>query len=65
MPYKTKTSDKNIVENIRFRWPELASSFTDLQLAHLYSEFSISEDFGNNDEKFHEWLFAGPLADDF
>ena len=65
MAYRMKESDKNIVGNIRQRWSNLSTNFTDFQLAHLYSEFSQSEDFGNNDEKFHEWLEMGPLPEDF
>lgn len=59
--YKWRFGDENIVANLRRRWPAQAEGFTDLQLAHLYSEFSLSEDCGENDEKFPEWLAEGPL----
>ncbi len=63
MSYRWRDGDQNIVKNIRERWAKECTWFTDLQLAHLYSEFSLSEDHGNNDEKLPEWLADGPLED--
>jgi hypothetical protein len=61
MTYQWRDGDQNVVSNIRERWPNLSSRFTDIKLAELYSEFSLSTDHGNNDEKFPEWLKGGPL----
>lgn len=61
MPYKWRDGDQNVINNIRERWPKETAAFTDIQLAELYREFSLSEDHGNNDEKLPEWLRDGPL----
>ncbi len=46
---------KYALPNIRRRWPEL-DKYSDNEVAELYENFSLSEDFGNNDEKFPEWF---------
>lgn len=56
MTYKWRLTDANIVFNLRSRWPKNLKRFTDLELASEYSDFGQSEYFGNNDEKFLEWL---------
>lgn len=48
--------DQQSVSNIRGRWPDLAKKYTDEQLAKLYYEFSMSEEHGDNDAKFPDWL---------
>lgn len=45
-----------IVPNLRHRWPKELSVFSDTAIAMAYEDFSISDDFGNNDEKFPEWF---------
>lgn len=47
---------KYAVPNLRYRWPEELRPYSDNQVAALYEQFSFSEDFGNNDEKFPEWF---------
>lgn len=44
-----------ILPNLRHRWPEL-KSVDDNELAERYEHFSMSDDFGDNDEKFPEWF---------
>lgn len=51
-----KPGDKNIIDNLRYRWPELCKPYTDEQLMIIYDDFSLSEDHGNNDENFPKWL---------
>jgi hypothetical protein len=63
MTYRWRDGDQNVVSNIRERWPDLTADWTDIQLAALYSDFSLSEDQGNNDEKFPEGLEGGPPND--
>jgi hypothetical protein len=46
---------KYILPNLRHRWPEL-KTWDDDKLAELYEHFSMSDDFGNNDEKFPVWF---------
>ena len=49
-------ADENLVYNLRYRWRELCKPFTDKELVDLYNLFSISDEFGNNDERFEVWL---------
>lgn len=49
------STDRNIIDNLRFRWPELRD-VSARELLRVYRDFSISEDFGNNDEKFPSWF---------
>lgn len=60
MSYQWKDGDQYVVQKIRQRWPKLCIPFMDKQLAELYDNFSMSEDYGNNDEKFPQWLEGGP-----
>lgn len=46
----------NLVANLRYRWPHLCERYTNAELLSLYDDFAVSVDFGNNDEKFPEWL---------
>lgn len=54
--------DKNIIINLRFRWPELVKDISDLDLIQLYDDFAICVDendepwHGNNDERWPEFL---------
>lgn len=52
---------KYAVPNLRHKWKEELSPYTDNQVATVYENFSLSDDFGNNDEKFPEWF--GMLKD--
>jgi hypothetical protein len=52
-----RTSTINyIVPNLRNRWPEELKPYTDNQIASVYENFSLSDEYGNNDEKFPEWF---------
>lgn len=50
-----KNTIKYVLPNLRGRWPAL-KEIEDDQLAQLYEEFSSSDEFGNNDEKFPLWV---------
>lgn len=53
---KREGTIKYIVPNLRHRWPGELAPYTNNQVAGLYEDFSLSEDFGNNDEKFPLWF---------
>jgi hypothetical protein len=46
---------KYVLPNLLSRWPEL-SKYPPDAVAELYEDFSMSDDYGNNDEKFPEWF---------
>jgi hypothetical protein len=48
--------NENTIKNLRFRWKEELSKYSDKVVAALYEDFSMSEDYGNNDEKFPLWF---------
>lgn len=50
-----KNTIKYILPNLRQRWPKLKEA-DDNALAELYEDFSQSYEFGNNDEKFPDWV---------
>lgn len=45
-----------IVPNLRARWKKELEPYSDDKVAALYENFSLSADFGDNDEKFPEWF---------
>jgi len=45
-----------IVPNLRSRWAKELEPYTDNAIAELYENFSMSDEYGNNDEKFPEWF---------
>lgn len=47
---------KYAVPNLRFSWKEELAPYTDNQVAACYEDFSLSDDFGNNDELFPTWF---------
>jgi hypothetical protein len=51
-----KEFELNIVRNLRHRWPDELTPFSDRAILDLYTDFAQSEDYGNNDEKFPEWF---------
>ena len=51
-----KPWEEQVVRNLRAHFSERTSKFTDEELLAVYREFQLSEDFGNNDAKFGEWL---------
>lgn len=52
----SRIADDNLVYNLRFRWPVELDGFSDAELVNHYDEFALSDWFGNNDERFLEWL---------
>lgn len=48
--------EKNTISNLRFRWKKELEPYSDFAVIEVYEEFSMSVDFGNNDEKFPEWF---------
>jgi len=53
---KRQITIKSIVPNLRNRWKDELEPFTDNAIASLYEDFSMSDDHGNNDEKFPTWF---------
>jgi len=51
---------KGVVYNVRHRWPDDTKQYSDLAIACMYDDFSFSDDFGNNDEKFPSWFAKLP-----
>lgn len=51
-----ETTLKYVLHNLRYRWVKELERYSDEQVASAYEEFSMSEDYGNNDEKFLEWI---------
>jgi len=49
-------ADQNIVNNLRFRWREQLTPYSDEMLAEEYEAFGQSDMHGNNDARFLEWL---------
>jgi len=52
----SKTADESLVHNLRHRWPTELAEYSDQKLVNEYDEFALSDDFGNNDEKFLDWI---------
>lgn len=52
----SRREDETIVKNLRFRWPNELSAFTDQTLVNEYDDFAYSEMFGDNDALFLEWM---------
>lgn len=53
---KITTSIRCIVPNLRHKWPNELKNYSDKAIALCYDDFSYSDDFGNNDEKFPQWF---------
>lgn len=47
---------KCIIPNLRHRWPKELEAYSDDTVAGLYETFSLSDEYGNNDEKFPLWF---------
>lgn len=56
MNKRTANTIRLIVPNLRHRWPKELDKFSDTAIAKAYEDYSLSEDCGNNDEKFPEWF---------
>lgn len=57
----TKLANENLVRNLRLRWTQELSCYLDGELIRMYDDFAISEDYGNNDEKFLEFIKDWPF----
>lgn len=53
---RRKNTIKYVVPNLRQRWHKELELFTDNAIAAAYEDFSLSDDFGDNDVKFPEWF---------
>lgn len=53
---------KYAVPNLRFRWKKELAPYSDNDVAALYESFYLSDDAGNNDEKFPEWIPMLPIS---
>jgi len=47
---------KYAVPNLRHRWSKELEPYSDNAVAELYETFSMSDEFGDNDEKFPLWF---------
>lgn len=47
---------KYVVPNLRQRWQSELELFTANQIAALYEDFSLSDEYGDNDEKLPSWF---------
>ena len=52
----SRTEDDAIAYNLRFRWKKELEEVSDQKLVNAYDEFAMSDMFGDNDERFLEWL---------
>ena len=52
----SRSAYQNLTYNLRYRWKEELAPYDDCTLYFLYNDFALSEDFGNNDEKFPNWF---------
>lgn len=57
---RRESTIKNIVPNLRRRWPDELASFSDNQVAACYEDFSLSDDAGNNDERYFDVIGEYP-----
>ena len=66
MAIRSPSADAAVVANLRHRWPEELKNFSDQQIADVYHDFSVSDDYGDNDAKFPLWFdFFKAEADGF
>jgi hypothetical protein len=56
MDQRTAGTIKHIVPNLRHRWPDELKRFSDTAIALVYQDFSLSDEFGENDKRFPEWF---------
>ena len=52
---KLTSGDKQVVQNLRFKFKERAEQYSDEQLAQAWRNFSISEDFPD-EERVFDWI---------
>lgn len=53
---RRESTIKYVVPNLRHRWPLELKPYSDKAIAAAYEDFSLSDDFGDNDVKFPEWF---------
>lgn len=51
---------RNLIYNLRFRWPKELEPYSDKAIVAMYLDFSTSEDCGDNDAKLPEWFSELP-----
>lgn len=56
MVTKREGTIKYCVPNLRNKWPGELRPYSDNQIAALYEDFSLSDEFGNNDINFPKWF---------
>lgn len=54
----SRTEDNAIVYNLRFAYKERLKPYSDQQILNTYDLFATSEDFGDDDLWFNNWLTA-------
>jgi len=52
----SRIEDAAIVSNLRFRWPQELAEFNDVALINAYDDFVYSDMWGDNDERFLDWI---------
>lgn len=54
-PEQRRFRDEQLLRNLRYTFPGLGN-ITDSKLIEIYNDFAISEYYGNNDERFLEFI---------
>lgn len=52
----SRTEDNAIAYNMRFKHPTELAKYSDVEIVNLYDDWFWDERFGNNDERFLEFL---------
>lgn len=55
MAYTLKHGDQNVIDNIRFKFKDQVTKYSDLLIAEVWRDFSLSEDYPD-DDKYLSWL---------
>lgn len=56
----SRTEDEAICYNLRHTWGARVAHLSDTELVNEYDRFAMSDMFGNNDERWMEWLGTCP-----
>ena len=54
--WKKRDPSGNTIYNLRFRWQVELAKYSDDAILSRYIDFGLSDDAGNNDEKFPDWF---------
>ncbi len=52
----SRMQDDNLLYNLRTTWKEDLAGYSDSHVINMYDEFAMSDMFGNNDERWLEWV---------